>query len=68
MLWHILHIFDILLWLLLAASTLYILFFALVSILWKKHVNEFTMFLTGKKIAMRDKEFFTYLVLYPAYN
>ena len=68
MLWHILHIFDILLWLLLAASTLYILFFALVSILWKKRVNEFTLFLTGKKIAMRDKEFFTYLVLYPAYN
>lgn len=68
MLWHILHIFDILLWLLLAASTLYILFFALVSILWKKRVNEFTLFLTGKKLGMREKEYFTYLVLYPAYN
>jgi cellulose synthase/poly-beta-1,6-N-acetylglucosamine synthase-like glycosyltransferase len=55
-------------WLLLAASTLYILFFALVSTLWKKRVDEFTQFLTGQKIAMREKEYFTYLVLYPAYN
>ena len=68
MLWHVIHIIDILMWLLLAASTLYILFFALVSILWDKRVDEFTQFLTGQKLAMRDKEYFTYLVLYPAYN
>ena len=68
MIWHIIHIIDILVWLLLAASTLYILFFALVSILWKKHVNVFTQFLTGKKLDLRKKEFFTYLILYPAYN
>ncbi len=68
MLWHAIHIIDILMWLLLAASTLYILFFALVSTLWKKRVDEFTQFLTGQKIAMREKEYFTYLVLYPAYN
>ena len=68
MIWHFIHIIDILVWLLLAASTLYILFFALVSTLWKKRVNEFTLFLTGKKFAMREKEYFTYLVLYPAYN
>ena len=68
MIWHIVHIFDILLWLLLAASTLYILFFALVSILWKKRIDDFTLFLTDQKIAMRPKEYFTYLVLYPAYN
>jgi len=49
MIWLIIHIIDILAWLLLAASTLYILFFALVSTLWKKRVNEFTLFLTGKK-------------------
>ena len=30
MIWHLIHIIDILIWLLLAASTLYILFFALV--------------------------------------
>ena len=68
MLWTIIHIIDILIWLLLAASTLYILFFALVSTLWKKRVNEFTSFLTDQKLAMREKEYFTYLVLYPAYN
>ena len=68
MLWHIVHIIDILLWLILAASTLYILFFALVSALWKKRVDEFTQFLTGQKLAMRQKPYFHYLVLYPAYN
>ena len=68
MIWHFIHIIDILVWLLLVASTLYILFFALVSTLWKKRVNEFTQFLTGQKLAMRDKEYSTFLVLYPAYN
>ena len=60
MLWHVIHIIDILLWLLLAASTLYILFFALVSTLWKKRIHAFTSFLTDQQIAMREKEFFTY--------
>ena len=68
MIWHFFHIIDILLWLFLAASTLYILFFALVSTLWKKRVNELTQFLTGQKLAMQDKEFSTFLVLYPAYH
>ncbi len=68
MLWTVIHILDILLWLLLAASTLYILFFALVSVLWEKRVNDITQFLTGQKLAMREKEYFRYLVLYPAYN
>lgn len=68
MLWTIIHIADILLWLLFASSTVYILFFALVSILWKKRVSEFSEYLTGKTMAARQKEYFTYLVLYPAYN
>ena len=68
MLWTVIHLLDILLWLLLAASTLYILFFALVSVLWEKRVNDITQFLTGQKLAMREKEYFRYLVLYPAYN
>ena len=68
MIWHFIHIIDILVWLLLVASTLYILFFALVSTLWKKRVNEFTSFLTNKKLAMREKEYSSFLVLYPAYN
>ena len=57
MIWHIIHIIDILLWLILAASTLYILFFALVSALWKRRVDEFTQFLTGQKLSMRPKPY-----------
>ena len=68
MIWHIIHIIDILLWLILAASTLYILFFALVSALWKRRVDEFTQFLTGQKLSMRPKPYCHFLVLYPAYN
>ncbi|MBQ2209981.1 MAG: glycosyltransferase, partial [Prevotella sp.] len=45
-----------------------ILFFALVSTLWKKRVSDLTTFLTGKVLSMRKKEFFSYLILYPAYN
>lgn len=65
---HIIHIIDIILWLLMAASVAYILFFALVSTLWKKRVSELTLYLTGKVLAMRKKDFFTFLILYPAYN
>lgn len=68
MVWHIIHIIDILLWLLMASSAIYILFFAIVSLLWKKRVSEFTLFLTGKLVAARQKEYFSYLVLYPAYH
>ena len=65
---NILHIIDIILWVFMAASVAYILFFALISTLWKKRVSELTLFLTGKVLSMRKKEFFTFLVLYPAYN
>jgi len=68
MFWHIIHIIDILLWLFMAASVAYILLFAMVSTLWKKRVSELTLYLTGKVLAMRKKEHFTFLVLYPAYN
>ena len=68
MFWHTIHIIDIILWLLTAFSVAYILFFALVSTLWKKRVSHLTLFLTGKVLAMRRKEHFTYLILYPAYN
>lgn len=68
MIWHLIHIIDILLWLLLAASTVYILFFALVSTLWKKRVSRLTKYLTGQVLAQRKKEHFSYLILYPAYN
>lgn len=68
MFWHAIHIIDIILWLLTAFSVAYILFFALVSTLWKKRVSHLTLFLTGKVQAMRRKEYFSYLVLYPAYH
>ena len=68
MFWHTIHIIDIILWLLTAFSVAYILFFALVSTLWKKRVSHLTLYLTGKALAMRRKEYFTYLILYPAYN
>jgi hypothetical protein len=43
--WLIIHIIEILLWLLLAASGAYILFFALVSMLWKKPVSPLSAYL-----------------------
>lgn len=68
MVWQIIYIVDIALWLFMAASTIYILFFALVSTLWKKRVSRLTTYLTGQVLAMRKKDHFSYLVLYPAYN
>ena len=68
MIWQIIHIIDIALWLFMATSAIYILFFALVSTLWKKRVSRLTTYLTGQVLAMRKKDHFSYLVLYPAYN
>ena len=68
MIWQFIHIIDIALWLLMAASVVYILFFALVSTLWKKRVSRLTTYLTGRVLAMRKKDFYSYLILYPAYN
>lgn len=65
---HVIHIAEFLLWLFMAASVAYILFFALISTLWKKRVSELTMYLTGKVLSMRKREFFTFLILYPAYH
>ncbi len=68
MFWQIIHIFDILLWLFMAASAAYVLFFALASILWEKRESSLTQYLTNKVVSMRKKEYYSYLVLYPAYN
>lgn len=68
MFWQIIHILDILLWLFMAASAVYVLFFALASILWKKRESSLTQYLTNKVVSMRKKEYYSYLVLYPAYN
>ena len=66
--WLILHIIEILLWLLLAASGAYILFFASVSILWKKTESPLSAYLEGQIRSMREPRQYTFLVLYPAYN
>lgn len=68
MLWQIIHIIEILVWLLLAASGAYILFFALVSTLWKKPVSRLSSYLEAQIMAMRAGRNYTYLILYPAYN
>jgi len=68
MVWQLIHIIDVALWLFMAASAAYVLFFALVSILWKKRVSRLTSYLTGQVLAMRKKDHFSYLILYPAYN
>lgn len=68
MFWQFIHIIDIALWLLMVTSVVYILFFALISTLWKKRVSRLTKYLTGQVLAMRKKEHFSYLILYPAYN
>ena len=67
MIWQIIHVIEILLWLLLGASGAYILFFALVSMLWKKPVSPLTSYLS-KLTANREKKEATFLILYPAYN
>ena len=68
MLWQIIHIVEILIWLLLGASGAYILFFALVSMLWKKPVSRLNKLLTDQIMNMRENKYYTYLILYPAYN
>jgi cellulose synthase/poly-beta-1,6-N-acetylglucosamine synthase-like glycosyltransferase len=68
MFWQIIHIIEILLWLLLGASAAYILFFALVAALWKKPVSRLSVYLTAKILSMRADKYYSYLILYPAYN
>ncbi len=68
MLWLIIHIIEILLWLLLAASGAYILFFALISLLWKKPISHLSSYLSNQVLSLKSEKKHTFLVLYPAYN
>ena len=68
MLWQIIHIVEILLWLLLAASGAYILFFALISLLWKKSVSRLSSYLSNQVLSLKAEKKHTFLVLYPAYK
>ena len=68
MVWQIIHVIEILLWLLLAASGAYILFFALVSMLWKKKTSPLAAYLAGRKERQQAPDYHSFLILYPAYN
>ena len=67
-LWQALHVLEILLWLLLAFSASYILFFALESLMWKKPESPLSAYLTSELTGMRRRHNYKFLVLYPAYN
>ncbi len=65
--WTIIHIVEILLWILLAASGAYILFFALVSMMGKKQDSRLTAYLSNLT-SLREPRYNNFLILYPAYN
>ena len=65
--WTIIHIIEILLWILLAASGAYILFFALVSMMGKKQDSRLTAYLSNLT-SLREPRYNNFLILYPAYN
>ena len=65
--WSIIHVVEIFLWLLLAASGAYILFFALVSMMWKKQESPLSSYM-DRLSALREPKSHTFLVLFPAYN
>ena len=67
MFWTFLHIIEILLWLLLAASGAYILFFALVSMLWKKPASPLASYI-NKMRSGSEPHYNKFLILYPAYH
>jgi len=66
--WYAIHVIEILLWLLLAASGAYILFFALVSLMGEKSPSALSVFLESKISALRGTHNYTFLILYPAYH
>ena len=68
MLWQVIHIIEICLWLLLAASGAYILFFALVSLLWRKPISHLSSYLENQVKFLHSGHNYSFLVLYPAYN
>jgi cellulose synthase/poly-beta-1,6-N-acetylglucosamine synthase-like glycosyltransferase len=62
MLWTIIHVIEILLWIIIAASVAYVAFFALVSLFYEK--DDFASTHTTS-LNYRERCF---LILYPAYN
>ena len=62
MIWTILHIIDIALWIFIAGSVVYVVFFAIISLFYDKEDN---VALHAAAISNRMTRF---LILYPAYN
>ena len=63
MFWTILHIFDITIWCIMAASVFYVVFFAIISLFYEK--DDFAS--THATALSRYKQR-SFLILYPAYN
>ena len=62
MFWTIFHVVEILLWVLMAASVAYVVFFAFISLFYEK--SDFAAN-HGTSLTYRERRF---LILYPAYN
>ena len=62
MMWTILHIIDIALWIFIAGSVLYVVFFAIISLFYDKEDN---VAIHAAALSNRTNRF---LILYPAYN
>ena len=65
--WLVIHIIEIFLWVLLGASGAYILFFALVSMLWKKQASPLASYIRRRDL-LKEEKYNNFLILYPAYN
>ncbi|MCR5644482.1 MAG: glycosyltransferase family 2 protein [Prevotella sp.] len=62
MMWSILHLVDIVLWILIAGSVVYVVFFAIISLFYDKED-----YVAAQAAALSNKRH-RFLVLYPAYN
>jgi len=62
MMWSIFHIIDIVLWIFIAGSVAYVVFFAIISLFYDKDDYVAT------QAAALSNKFHRFLVLYPAYN
>jgi len=60
--WEIIHIIDIVLWIIIAGSVIYVVFFAIISLFYEK---EDRIAIHAAALSKRKTKF---LILYPAYN
>lgn len=64
MIWTTIHYIDIILWLIVAASTAYVCFFAIISLFHSKDEN----YTYNRSPHLVNQELRRFLILYPAYN